>query len=233
VQTSPEWQHASSTQPVSSVEPLVPLHILPETIDQRKLPKNIILAKQYAAPQQQPQLIQPGDDGGCEFPPAAFSPRTHFVYYGGRYEPAVYSSYPTDFGPNHEGQYLGSKMAELIPGVTDYGVFGATDTTTGKVMWRIMVPQPAKAGVLVAGDLFFFGEGNGRFHGVDAATGKMLYTFDGTSIPHGGGAQGTPVGYVADGTEFIVNAFGGNADDAPNFPPNPVGDALVAFSVPR
>jgi quinohemoprotein ethanol dehydrogenase len=226
-----DWQHPSPTEPVSSVEPLVPLRVLPDTVDRSKFPPSITIVPQYTAPREKIQMLQPGDDGGCEFPPAAFSPRTHYVYYGGRYEPATYHSYPTDFGPNNEGQYLGSKFNEVIPGVTDYGIFGATDTISGKVVWRIRVPQPAKSGVLVAGDLFFFGEGNGKFHGVDATTGKPLFLFDGTSIPHGGGAQGAPIAYMAGGTEFVVNAFGGNADDAPNFPPNPVGDALVAFSV--
>ncbi|MBV8741398.1 MAG: PQQ-binding-like beta-propeller repeat protein, partial [Sinobacteraceae bacterium] len=53
--------------------------------------------------------------------------------------------------------------------------FGATNSTTGKVVWKIQVPQPAKSGMLVAGDLVFFGEGNGQFHAVDATTGKMLH----------------------------------------------------------
>ncbi len=95
-----------------------------------------------------------------------------------------------------QGFFLGSKFAELTDGVTDYGLFGATDVNTGRVVWKIRVPQPAKSGVLVAGDLMFFGEGNGRLHGVDARSGKMLFTFDGTTLPHGGGAQATPVARI-------------------------------------
>jgi glucose dehydrogenase len=86
--------------------------------------------------------------------------------------------------------------------------------------------------MLVAGDLVFFDEGNGRFHAAHAATGKILFTFNGTSVPHGGGAQAAPVAYVVRGKEFIVNAFGGNLPDR-QFAPNPLGDAIVAFSVPR
>ena len=230
VPTTPTWQHPFPTQPVSSVEPLVPLRIIPGTIDRHKLPKNITLASQYTPPNDDHVLIQPGDDGVCEFPPAAYSPRTKFVYYGGRYEPAEYHTFPDDLGPDPKGLFLGSTFKELIPGVEDFGVFGATDTTTGKVIWRIKVAQPAKSGVLVAGDVFFFGEGNGKFHAVDARNGKVLFTFDGTSIPHGGGAQGAPTAYVVNGTEYIANAFGGNFADR-QFAPNPVGDALVAFSV--
>ena len=98
-------------------------------------------------------------------------------------------------------------------------------------MWKINVAQPANSGMLVAGDLAFFGEGNGKFHAVDAATGKILFTFDGTTVHNGGGAQGPPVAYVVKGKEFIVNDFGGSANDR-QFAPNPVGDAVIAFSLP-
>jgi outer membrane protein assembly factor BamB len=101
------------------------------------------------------------------------------------------------------------------------------------VIWKIKVDQPAKSGLLIAGDLVFFGEGNGKFHAVNAATGQILWTFDGTSISGGGGAQASPAAYVVKGREFIVNAFGGNAADRGKFPPNPVGDAIVAFSLPQ
>jgi quinohemoprotein ethanol dehydrogenase len=231
VPVSPSFQSASATQPVSSVEPLTPLNFLPGTIDMTKLPKNLTLAPQYTPPQENEILIAVGDDGGCEGVAAAFSPRTKFIYYGARYEPARYHTSPANTGPNDVGKFLGSTFAELIPGVTDFGIFGATDSTTGKVVWKINVAQPAKSGMLVAGDLAFFGEGNGKFHAVNAATGEILFTFDGTTVHNGGGAQAAPVAYVVNGKEFIVNGFGGNVPDR-QFAPNPVGDAVIAFSLP-
>jgi PQQ-dependent dehydrogenase (methanol/ethanol family) len=228
---SPSFQNASPTQPKSSVEPLTPLDFLPGTIDMAKLPKNITPSPQYTPPQENTVLIAVGDDGGCEGVAAAFSPRTKFIYYGARYEPAIYHSFPTNTGQDSEGKFLGSTFAETIPGVTDFGIFGATDSVTGKVVWKINVPQPAKSGMLVAGDLAFFGEGNGKFSAVNAATGKALFSFDGTTVPNGGGAQAAPVAYVVNGKEFIVNGFGGNVPDR-QFAPNPVGDAIIAFSLP-
>lgn len=230
VPTTPAWQHPSPTQPVSSVEPLTPLTFVPGTIDFTKLPTGITLAPEYAPPQQQELLIVPGDDGGCEGIAQAYSPRTNFVYYGTRYEPTTFKTSPNN-PPCSGGICLGSTFEEVIPGVTDFGIFGATDTTTGKVSWKIQVDQPAKSGMLVAGDLVFFGEGNGKFHAANAATGDILFTFDGTSVMHGGGAQAAPVAYVVNGKEYIVNAFGGNVPDRANFPPNPVGDAIIAFSL--
>jgi quinohemoprotein ethanol dehydrogenase len=231
VPTKPAWQHPSPTQPVSSVEPLTPLTFVPGTIDKSLLPKGVALAPQYTPPQQQELLMVPGDDGGCEGIAQAYSPRTKFVYYGTRYEPTTFHTSPNN-PPCSGGVCLGSTFEEVIPGVTDFGVFGATDTTTGKVAWKINVPQPAKSGMLVAGDLVFFGEGNGKFHAVNANTGAMLFTFDGTTVTNGGGAQAAPVAYVVNGKEFIVNGFGGNLPDRLNFPPNPVGDAVIAFTLP-
>ena len=102
------------------------------------------------------------------------------------------------------------------------------------MVWKIEVAQPAKSGLLVAGDLVFFGEGNGKFHAADAKTGKILFTFDApANVPNAGGAAASPVAYMVEGREFVVNAFGGNATDRANQPPpNPVGDAIIAFSLP-
>ena len=232
VPVTPSFQNASPTQPLSSVEPLTPLNFLPGTIDMATLPKNLTLEPQYTPPQQNNILVPVGDEGGCEgMDAAAFSPRTKFIYYGARYEPTTFQTSPTNTGPDAAGFLIGSTATEVIPGVTSFGIFGATDSTTGKVVWKINVAQPANAGILVAGDLAFFGEGNGKFHAVDAATGKILFTFDGTTVQNGGGAQGSPVAYVVKGKEFIVNDFGGSANDR-QFAPNPVGDAVIAFSLP-
>ena len=60
----------------------------------------------------------------------------------------------------------------------------------------------------------------------------MLFTFDGTSFKDGGGAQAAPVAYVEKGGVYIVNGFGGNVPDRAGFPPNSLGDATIAFTLP-
>ncbi len=129
------------------------------------------------------------------------------------------------------GETLGSSVIEPVPGVRYAGMYGATDTTTGKIAWKIDVPLLAKSGLLVVGDLVFFGEKDGRFHAVDARTGAILWTFQGTSFPQSGGSAAVPIAYVAAGQEFVVNAFGGNYLDN-GFQYAPSGDALVAFALP-
>jgi len=88
--------------------------------------------------------------------------------------------------------------------------------------------------------LVFFGEGNGKFHAADAATGRILFTFDPSRsrIRNVGGAAASPVVYITDRREFVAYAFGGNVPDRNNFDfvdPNSgkVGDAIIAFALPQ
>ena len=226
--TQAAWQHPWPTQPRSSFGALTPRGIVSGTIDRTKLPKGIVPAPEYTTPSDIVEyLIQPGTDGGCEWPPGAYSPRTKFVYYGTRYEPNVFIASQTRITG------VGSTSEPLVPGVSHYGIYGATSTVSGGNVWSIHVPQPGRSGMLVAGDLAFFGEGNGQFHAVSAATGAMLWTFNGTTLTHGGGAQAAPIAYVVNGREYIANAFGGNKEERGVFPPNPVGDVIAAFALPH
>jgi len=259
VPTGPAFQNSAPTQPSSAVEPLTPLRfdqlkpadrpdtaLITATFSSLLAPGQtaVVLSPQYTPPDETLRLIMPGDDGGCEWNPAAFSPRTKSVYYGARHEPHLFKTFPDNRGPNAAGLFLGSTFINRVPGTKPFGLFGATDTRTGKVVWKIRVPQPAKSGMVVAGDLVFFGEGNGKFHAADAKTGQILFTFDGPAkIPNAGGAAASPIAYMVEGREFIVNAFGGNVPDRNNFTgncsgvgrecDNPVGDAIIAFSLPE
>jgi len=236
VPKGPTFQHAAPTQPYSAVEPLTPLTFV-EPND-----TGLPAAPQYTPPGEQEFVMVPGDDGGCEWNPAAYSPRTNFIYYGTRYEPTSFKTKPnnTDVIPTPTGDlHLGSRFTNKVPGSHPFGLFGATSASTGRIVWKIRVPLPAKSGLTVAGDLVFFGEGNGKFHAAHAVTGAILFTFDPSSsnIPNVGGAAASPVAYVAGGREFVVYAFGGNVPDRNNFTivdpdSGKVGDAIIAFALP-
>jgi quinohemoprotein ethanol dehydrogenase len=258
------FQIAAPTQPYSAVEPMTPLRFDQLTADEQPdtaaitaaFPSflapgqtEVALSPQYTPPDDTLRLIMPGDNGGCEWNPAAYSPRTKYVYYGARHDPDVFK---TQAGNDslipqavNGDLHLGSTFINHVPGAKPFGLYGATDTRTGKVVWKIQVPQPAKSGVLVAGDVVFFGEGNGKFDAADAKSGKMLFSFDApANITNAGGAAAGPIAYLADGREFIVNAFGGNVPDRSitangnclgggHTCDNPVGDAFIAFALPR
>src|SRR6266436_354769 len=258
------FQMAAPTQPYSAVEPMTPLRF--DQLTPEEQPDTaaitaaftsflapgqteVALSPQYTPPDETLRLIMPGDNGGCEWNPAAFSPRTKFVYYGARHDPDVFKTHSGNSSLIPQAVngdlHLGSTFINHVPGAKPFGLYGATDTRTGKVVWKIRLSQPAKSGVLVAGDLVFFGEGNGKFDAADAKTGKMLFTFDApANIANAGGAAAGPIAYLADGREFIVNAFGGNVPDRSitangnclgggHTCDNPVGDAFIAFALPR
>jgi len=258
------FQMAAATQPYSAVEPMTPLRFDQLTPEEQPdtaaitaaFPSflaagqtEVVLSPQYTPPDETLRLIMPGDNGGCEWNPAGYSPRTKFVYYGARHDPDVFKTHSGNDSLIPQAVngdlHLGSTFINHVPGAKPFGLYGATDTRTGKVVWKIRVPQPAKSGVLVAGDLVFFGEGNGKFDAADAKTGKMLFSYDApANVTNAGGAAAGPIAYLADGREFIVNAFGGNVPDRSitangnclgggRTCNNPVGDAFIAFALPR
>jgi quinohemoprotein ethanol dehydrogenase len=253
------FQNPAPTQPYSAVEPLTLLSFDQLTPEEQPdtaaisaaFGTQVVLSPQYTPPDEILRLIMPGDNGGCEWAPAAYSPRTKYVYYGARQEPDVFKTHSgnTSLVPQavNGDLHLGSQFTNHVPGVKPFGMYGATDTQTGKVVWKIQIPQPAKSGVLVAGDLVFFGEGNGTFDAADARTGAKLFSFNAPSnITNAGGAAAGPMAYFVDGREFVVNAFGGNVPDRtitadgdclggalgnPSLCDNPVGDAFIAFAL--
>jgi quinohemoprotein ethanol dehydrogenase len=218
VPTTPAWQHPWPTQPESIIESLTPHSVA-------SVPPGYIAAPQWTPPQETAYVMQPGSEGGLEWPPMAYSPRTHFVYHHARYVPQAFQTTQSNVtGGNYPGW---GSTTDDVPGIGEYGIYGAVDTTTGKVAWKIKTPDPGDSGFAIAGDVAFFGENSGLFHAVNAATGAVLWTFDGTSVPGGGGSTAAPIAYMAHGTEFIANAFGGNPGED-----TPLGDAVIAFSLP-
>jgi glucose dehydrogenase len=212
VPTEPAWESPWPTQPVSSIQSLT------EHSAELPLPAGYTAAAQWTPYQPGPLVFQPWADGGMEWPPAAYSPRTNYIYSHARYV-------PVDFGVDEANNLTGTFG---VPGSTNHGVYGAVDTRTGKVAWKYPVTDLAPdSGMGVAGDLVFFGESNGLFHAADAKTGKILWTFDSSTVPNAGGGNASPAFYVVNGKEYVVYGFGGNPGESPV-----LGDAVIAFALP-
>lgn len=219
VPTEPSWQNPSPTQPDPATDPLIPQEV-------EKTPDGMRSAPMWTPPQEQPLLIQPGFEAGPEWTASAYSPRTRYAYIqAGGYEPWLYHA--TQDLQNS----LGSTAVDKIPGVEHYGLFDAVDTTTGKLAWQIETPEKIVSGVVVAGDLVFFGESNGKFNAVDAESGDILWTYE-PDRRGVGGANGSPAVYTVDGREYVVMTFGGN-NQVRSAMPSPTGDAVVAFALPE
>lgn len=82
----------------------------------------------------------------------------------------------------------------------------AIDTHTGKIVWKIDTDESLLGAPLVtAGNLVFFGEGNGKIHAVNATTGKKLWAYQ-----CDGGANGGFSSYKIENKQYIAITCGGN-----------------------
>jgi len=224
--TPPEaaFQQPWPTQPESSIESLE------EQSAELPLPAGFTAAPIWTTIGPTPLVFQPFADG-VEWPPAAYSPRTHFLYSHSRYTPLQIgiSNSGTNGHCPVSGNCAWTAAFVSVPGQTSHGVYGAVNTHTEKIAWKDQMTPGFNpdSGIGVAGDLVFFGESNGLFHAADAKTGKILWTFDASKVPNAGGANGSPAIYVVNGKEYVVYGFGGEPFESPV-----LGDAVIAFALP-
>ncbi|MQA84745.1 MAG: PQQ-binding-like beta-propeller repeat protein [Streptosporangiales bacterium] len=113
---------------------------------------------------------------------------------------------------------------ELPNGQTiDYGSFAALDPATGRILWQTADPSQDidTAAVTVANGVMYAGSLSGRMFALDAATGDVLWDFQGDGPSAAGPA-------VVDGTVYWGNGYP-NRLEIPS-PPSP--STFYAFSVP-
>jgi PQQ-dependent dehydrogenase (methanol/ethanol family) len=215
------FQQPWPTQPQSSIESLTGHQAT-------GLPAGYIAAPMWTAIGSTPRVFQPLASGGMEWPPAAYSPRTHFVYSHAN-NSLSNISVTNDVAAANSGNFFSGYESGAFkflgsPGVS-HGVYGAVNTVTGQVAWTIpiLTTQPG-SGVSVAGDLVFFGDSTGLFYAASAATGEILWVFDAVTVPSAGGGNASPAIYEINGVEYVVYGFGGTTYLQ--------GDAVIAFALP-
>ena len=172
-------------------------------------------------------MIEPGNQGGTNWYPPSFSPRTGLFYI-----PAwVDSGGPSpkgDPGPWVEGQrYTGTGTPARLTGAAataqrrarasramtnyktedeGYGAIRAINPTTGEKVWDFKMVSYTENGVLsTAGDLVFGGGMEGNFVSLDAHTGKLLW-----HVYLGGQNAAGPISYAVDGKQYIVGTGEGS-----------------------
>jgi alcohol dehydrogenase (cytochrome c) len=160
--------------------------------------------------------VEPGTQGGTNWYPPSFSPRTGLFYlavwdnYGGRS-----AKFPVP--PWVEGQrYTGATAPPGYvppPGARGRGVpvpfrkeeegFGAIraiDPKTGEKKWDFKMVNYTESGVLsTGGDLVFGGGQDGNFVALDARTGERLW-----SVFLGGPNASGPISYAVNGKQYII-----------------------------
>ncbi len=146
----------------------------------------------------------PGANGGVEWSPMSFSPKTRLAYALNLHQPMTYHVEAAAY-PGGSKLWLGGAF-KAIPGEKQWGRVAAVNVDSDAIAWQHDTEQPLiGGGMATAGDLFFFGEGNGNFNALDAKSGKKLWSFN-----CGAGANAQPVSYMVGNKQYIAMGCGGN-----------------------
>ncbi|MFL5421273.1 MAG: pyrroloquinoline quinone-dependent dehydrogenase [Myxococcales bacterium] len=158
----------------------------------------------WVLPTAQGARMLPGANGGVEWSPMSFDPKTRYAIALNLHQPMTYHVETAKY-PGGSKLWLGGAF-KVIPGEKQWGRVAAVDIDSGKVAWKHDTEQPLIGGGLAtAGGLYFFGEGNGSFNALDSKTGKKLWSFN-----CGAGANAMPVSYTIGNRQYIAMGCGGN-----------------------
>ena len=147
--------------------------------------------------------VCPPDIGGKDWQPAAASPRTGLVYADIFNICMDVTDHDASYIPS--SPYDGMDMHRYPAPGGNLGEFIAWNPATGKKVWSIKEAYMTMSGVLVtAGDVAFYGTADGWFRGVDARSGKVLW-----SQKLGSGIIGQPITYMGpDHRQYIAISAG-------------------------
>jgi PQQ-dependent dehydrogenase (methanol/ethanol family) len=189
-----------------------------------------------------PVVVYPGAIGGLNFSPAAYDPKTNYIFNAASETAGIMIQRkltPTQKKRKRlQGDVwlglLNGDFGSYLPGWHDHGSISAIDANTGKRVWKFQTPEPERGGVsITASGIGFAGGGDGNLRAFDLKTGNVLWKFQtgrqiasGPSIFSVGGKQyiavtlgGSPTssnGGVLPG--LMVFALGGDKTELP--PPN-------------
>jgi len=186
-----------------------------------------------------PLLMSPGGNGGVNWSPTAYSPRTGYFY-------ATAADRPQSRIAQGTGKTVGPAL-----GAKYGGTLTAVDSRTNKIAWQKRMPFSIGQGsgaLVTASDLLFHGEPDGNFQAYDATTGELLWQWQ-----TGAGADAPAITYEIAGTQYVAIATGGvsiqttsangdmvwvfSLEGSPGdrlrpFPPPPPPDRVVGFAGP-
>ncbi|NDB68302.1 MAG: quinonprotein alcohol dehydrogenase [Methylocystaceae bacterium] len=143
----------------------------------------------------QPLLMSPGGNGGINWAPMSFSPRTGYVY-------VTAADRPQSRILRGTGKTVGPAL-----GTRNAGTLTAIDSRTNKIAWQKKMPYSIGQGsgaLSTAGGLVFHGEPDGHFQAYDDKTGELLWQFQ-----TGAGADAPAITYEIDGVQYVAIASGG------------------------
>ena len=166
--------------------------------------------------------VSPGTQGGTNWYPPSYSPRTG-LFYLSTWQNYSSRSAKWPAGEWKEGQrYTGATPPPNVVTTTGgrasrpnpafkkedegYGAIHALDPKTGEKKWDFKMVNYTESGVLsTAGDLVFAGGMEGNFVALDAKTGELLW-----HVNLGGPNASGPISYAVDGKQYIVGTGQGS-----------------------
>jgi alcohol dehydrogenase (cytochrome c) len=159
----------------------------------------------------------PGNQGGTNWYPPSYSPRTGLFYFSvWENYASIYRRQPAEYQPGQNFGGGGGATLTPVPGApgvgigrrspinnwTDevgHGVVVALDPQTGQRKWAFDQFDVSDAGMLTtASDLLFTGGREGYFFAFDARSGKVLWK---SSL--GGQIVMAPIAYEVDGKQYV------------------------------
>jgi alcohol dehydrogenase (cytochrome c) len=145
--------------------------------------------------------VWPSVAGANNWYSPSYSPKTNFLYVATREAGSIYYFGQAEFKPGE--QYNGGGFRS-IPGEEEWGAIRAFRPTTGEVAWEYKLFSPPYSGVLsTAGNLVFGATNEGQIFALNAATGKLLWKFQG-----GGTVRSNPMSYMVDGKQYVAMTLG-------------------------
>jgi alcohol dehydrogenase (cytochrome c) len=146
----------------------------------------------------------PGFLGGKNQMPMAYSPKTNLFYVPSNEWGMEIWNEPVTYKKG--AAYLGAGFT-IKPLYEDYiGSLRAVNPKTGKIEWEVKNEAPLWGGVLVAGDLVFWGTPEGYLKAADAKSGKVVWQFQ-----TGSGIVAPPITWKEGNDQFVsvVSGWGG------------------------
>lgn len=149
-------------------------------------------------------LICPSVSGAANFFSTSFSPLTGLFYVNTMESCTLLSKQPS--GAWVAGKGYAGGGGRRVPDEKVQKFVRAFDIRTGRIAWELPeLGQGASwSGTLAsAGGVVFFGDDGGALSAADAATGKLLWSYPFTEIPHS-----SPMTYVFDNKQYIGMTVG-------------------------
>jgi PQQ-dependent dehydrogenase (methanol/ethanol family) len=157
---------------------------------------------------EQPKLVLPGPQGGHNWQPMSFSPKTGLVYLPAHDTPFWYANEGV-FKLRPETWNLALDVDRVVEQTEkepppSKGQLIAWDPIAQKAVWRVEHDGHWNGGVLTtAGGLVFQGQGNGLFRAYHDGTGELLW-----EVRSQTGIMAGPISYALGDTQYVAVASG-------------------------